>query len=178
MWLTSFGEIIYYYISLYIIISIHGVNELIHAIAKAPFPSTEAPETQTFVHLHGPDRAGPEPGGFYELSASKASSAALQPSSRLPRAAPFRSTYFANFVTPPFPIFRCRPWRVRELRAALRAACALHCALCVPDPAPASLPRVLNRQRTPVRPDLPGAAAVKVHVHCAHDARTCNNMLP
>ena len=67
---------------------------------------------------------------------------------------------------------------MRELRPALRAACALHCVFCVPDHVPASLPRVLNRQRTPVRPDLPGAAAVKVHVHCAHDARAKCDMLP
>ena len=79
---------------------------------------------------------------------------------------------------PPFPIFGVRPWRMRELRAALRAACALHCALCVPNPAPSSLQRVFNRQRTPVRPDLPGAAAVKVHVHCVTMRRARSKVLP
>ena len=67
---------------------------------------------------------------------------------------------------------------MRELRAALRAACAPHCAICVPDPVQTSLPRVLSRLRTHARPSLPGAAAMKVHVCCVHDGRARNNMLP
>ena len=90
----------------------------------------------------------------------------------------FAVPYFGFTGTAPSQIFVVVHGGRASSQLRLRAACALHCAICVPDPVQTSLPRVLSRQRTHARPSLPGAAAVKVHMCCVHDARARNNMLP
>ena len=133
-----------------------------------PFPPAEGELLEVTARGHwGSPRNGKLGYSGSGRRSITATSRACSGVSCLTWSARYGSPYSEHFVTPPFPIFRVRPWRVRELRAALRAACAPHCAFCVPDPVPSSLPRVLDRQRTPARPDLPGDAAVKVHVHCA-----------